>query len=110
MLEKAFKGEIVLKRNVLITGVAGFIGANLALNLIKSGKSENIFGIDNLIKYYDVSLKKYRLNQIENACKNSPVNWHFIKEDIADKNFIDKLFAENEFEVAVNLAAQAEVR
>lgn len=96
--------------NILITGAAGFIGANLTLNLIKSRKFENIFGIDNLNNYYDVSLKKYRLNQIENACKNSSVNWHFIKGDISDKNFIDKLFFENNFEVVVNLAAQAGVR
>ena len=90
---------------ILVTGAAGFIGANLVLKLI--GKFDKIIGIDNLNNYYDVNLKKYRLRQIENRAGDS---WFFQLGDISDKNFIMKIFAENNFDVVVNLAAQAGVR
>lgn len=92
-------------RKILITGAAGFIGANLVLKLID--KFDKIVGIDNMNNYYDVSLKEYRLKQIEKFAKG---NWEFQRGDIADKNFVEKIFAENDFDIAVNLAAQAGVR
>ena len=97
-------------KNILVTGAAGFIGANLTLRLIASGKFEKVIGVDNMNDYYDVSLKEYRLNQIAAAQKNSGVAWDFQRGDIADKNFMDKIFADNQPEVVVNLAAQAGVR
>lgn len=100
-----------LSKNILITGAAGFIGANLTLKLIASGKFENVVGIDNLNDYYDVSLKEYRLKLIDEAAKNnSAVTWNFQRGDITDKNFVDKIFMETAPEVVVNLAAQAGIR
>jgi dTDP-D-glucose 4,6-dehydratase len=60
--------------------------------------------------YYDVSIKEYRLEKIENLAKNRSVEWIFIKGNIADMELIDKLFEENGFTMVVNLAAQAGVR
>ena len=97
-------------KNILVTGAAGFIGANLTLRLIASGKFEKIIGVDNMNDYYDVSLKEYRLSQIAAAQKNLGVAWDFQRGDIADKNFMDKIFTDNQPEVVVNLAAQAGVR
>lgn len=108
-----FKFEVLypLKKNILITGAAGFIGANLTLKLIALSKFGNIIGVDNLNDYYDVSLKEYRLKLIDEAARNNfAVTWNFQLGDIADKNFVDKIFAEIQPEVVVNLAAQAGVR
>ena len=100
-----------MKRNILVTGAAGFIGANLTLRLILSGKFDKVIGVDNMNDYYDVSLKEYRLNEIAKAAqKNSDVTWQFERADLADKNFMDKIFTDNQPEVVVNLAAQAGVR
>ena len=90
---------------ILVTGAAGFIGANLILKLLD--KFDKIIGIDNMNNYYDVRLKEYRLQQIENLAKD---NFIFMRGDIADKNFISNIFAENDFDIVVNLAAQAGVR
>ena len=89
--------------NVLITGAAGFIGAFLTKRLLET-TDYNIVGVDNLNDYYDVSLKDERLKML------SSKNFKFIKGDISDKAFIDKLFAEYNFDIVVNLAAQAGVR
>lgn len=98
-------------QNILVTGAAGFIGANLTRLLISSGKFSNVTGVDNLNNYYDVSLKEYRLNEIAATAKNFPaVNWKFERGDIADKNFIEKIFAAYKPNFVVNLAAQAGVR
>ena len=70
----------------------------------------SIVGLDNLNNYYDVSLKEYRLKEIEKNCQLSTVNYQFIKGDLADKALIDNLFAEHKFDIVVNLAAQAGVR
>lgn len=71
----------------------------------------SIIGLDNLNDYYDVSLKEYRLREIESAAAQNPqVKWIFVKGNLADKNLIDKLFTEYGFDVVVNLAAQAGVR
>lgn len=100
-----------MKKNILVTGAAGFIGANLILRLISSGKFANVIGIDNLNDYYDVSLKEYRLNQIRDvAQKNSNVVWKFLRGNLIDKNFIDKIFEETLPDIVVNLAAQTGVR
>ncbi|MBR1486699.1 MAG: GDP-mannose 4,6-dehydratase [Synergistaceae bacterium] len=98
------------EKNILVTGSPGFIGANLVLRLLSEMSGGKIVSVDNLNNYYDVGLKNYRLGLIENAAKNSEATHEFIKGDIADKNFIDDLFARYKFEIVVNLAAQAGVR
>ena len=93
-------------KTILLTGAAGFIGANLAMRLIKDAPSAKIVGLDNLNDYYDPSLKDFRLKQIEQLGGN----WTFVKGDLADKSLIDNLFAEYNFDIVINLAAQAGVR
>lgn len=88
---------------ILITGAAGFIGFHLALRFCKDG--HKVVGIDNLNDYYDVSLKRARLNQLEPF-----ENFHFMKLDISDRDVIDKLFATEKFDRVVHMAAQAGVR
>lgn len=96
---------------VLITGVAGFVGANLAKVLIKRYPEVQIVGIDNMNDYYDVSLKEFRLREVEEHVKSAPLcRWSFIKGDIADADLIKKAFREFAPEIVVNLAAQAGVR
>lgn len=96
---------------VLITGAAGFIGANLALRLLNAEPGVEILGIDSLNDYYDVSIKQFRLAEIEKAAESHPdCSWRFVKGNIADKSLIDSLFAEFKPEIVVNLAAQAGVR
>lgn len=97
-------------QNILVTGSAGFIGSNLVLRLLKEMKGGIIVGLDNMNSYYDVSLKEYRLREIEKNCQLSTVNYQFVKGDLADKALIDKLFTEHKFDIVVNLAAQAGVR
>lgn len=93
-------------KTVLVTGAAGFIGSNLVLELFRTIKGINIVGIDNMNDYYDVSIKEWRLNEIEKMNGQ----WTFIKGDISDKDTIDKIFEEYKPAVVVNLAAQAGVR
>ena len=96
---------------ILVTGAAGFIGANLVKRLLGDLKGATIVGIDNMNDYYDVALKEYRLKDIEEHNKNSALStFIFVKGNIADKILIEKLFAEYRFNVVVNLAAQAGVR
>ena len=96
---------------ILVTGSAGFIGSNLVLSLIKQGVSMTIVGLDSVNDYYDVSLKEYRLRQIEEAVRSNPhVKWYFVRGSIADKALVDSLFEEYHFDIVVNLAAQAGVR
>ena len=96
---------------ILITGAAGFIGANLVIQLLRTADSVTVVGLDNMNDYYDVSIKEYRLQQIENAAKENPtVHWHFVRGNLADKAMIDALFSQYGFDIVVNLAAQAGVR
>lgn len=98
-------------KTVLVTGAAGFIGANLVTQLIKTVEDIHIVGIDSLNDYYDVSIKEYRLSSINELLNSYPsVSWNFVKGNIADKALIDKLFEEYKPSVVVNLAAQAGVR
>ncbi len=96
---------------LLITGAAGFIGANLATYLLSDKRRVTLVGIDNLNDYYDVSLKEYRLKQIEEAAEeNSSSKWYFEKGNIADGDFVKMVFTKYQPEIVVNLAAQAGVR
>lgn len=96
------------KNTIFVTGAAGFIGSNLVQELLKRYDGIKVVGLDSLNDYYDVSLKEYRLSEIEKIAKKG--SWSFIKGNLADKNLIDKIFAENKFDIVVNLAAQAGVR
>ncbi len=98
-------------KTVLVTGAAGFIGSNLVTELLKTVDAIKIVGIDNMIDYYDVSIKEYRLGEIENlAAEKASSEWIFVKGSIADRALIDRCFEEYGFDVVVNLAAQAGVR
>ena len=93
------------KRTILITGAAGFIGSNLAKELIKT-TNDKVIGLDNMNDYYDVSLKEYRLGEIEALGGD----FTFVRGSIADRDLVEGLFEQCGFNVVVNLAAQAGVR
>ncbi|MBQ6161778.1 MAG: GDP-mannose 4,6-dehydratase [Prevotella sp.] len=114
MVKKEYRG-IALTPNVdidgktiLVTGAAGFIGSNLVMQLLKTTKAATIIGIDNMNDYYDVRLKENRLNEIQATANDR--QFVFFKASIADKTVIDKIFAEYNPDIVVNLAAQAGVR
>lgn len=104
--------NVSLEENtILVTGAAGFIGSNLVLELLRTTTTIHIVGIDNMNDYYDVSIKEYRLTQIEKeVAKHNNSSWTFFKNSIADKEIINKIFTEYKPAVVVNLAAQAGVR
>ena len=100
-----------IRKSILITGAAGFIGSNLVSKLIKTMDDVVIVGLDNVNDYYDVSLKEYRLRKIDElASENQRVKWEFVRGSIADKALVNSLFEKYRFNVVVNLAAQAGVR
>ncbi len=94
-------------KNILITGAAGFIGANLVMKLLRENDDIRIIGIDNMNDYYDVSIKEYRLAEIEKLAQS---NWDFVRGNIADKTPVTEIFEKYRPEIVVNLAAQAGVR
>ena len=102
---------ILNQRKILITGAAGFIGANLILELLRRVPTIYLIGIDNMNDYYDVSIKEYRLQQIEEVARKCPEStWTFIKGSIADKAVVNDIFGRYKPSIVVNLAAQAGVR
>lgn len=92
-------------KTVLVTGAAGFIGANLAKRILQEDSTVKVIGLDNMNAYYDVHLKEDRLKDLEQYA-----NFTFVRGDLADKELIDSLFEEHHFAVVVNLGAQAGVR
>lgn len=109
--DKYMLGEVEMvninlsNKTVFVTGVAGFIGANLAKQILNNYKSTVVVGIDNMNDYYDVNLKDARLNELLKYEK-----FHFIKGSIADKSIIEEIFKIYKPAIVVNLAAQAGVR
>lgn len=98
-------------KTVFITGSAGFIGSNLVLELLRTQSPINIVGLDNMNHYYDVSIKEWRLSEIEKCAAEHPEStYQFYKGDLADKAMIDQIFAKHKPAVVVNLGAQAGVR
>lgn len=92
-------------KTIFITGVAGFIGSNVALSILKKFKNTSVVGIDNLNEYYDINLKNSRLDQLKNE-----KNFKFVKGNISNKELINFLFETYKPSIVVNLAAQAGVR
>lgn len=92
-------------KTYLVTGVAGFIGSNLAKKILNEEKDIKLIGIDNMNDYYDVKIKDYRLEELTKFS-----NFEFIKGNIADRKLIDEIFEKYKPEIVVNLAAQAGVR
>ncbi len=98
-------------KTVLVTGSAGFIGSNLVLELLKTKSPIHIIGLDNVNDYYDVSIKEWRLNEIEKCVHAHPDStYQFYKGDLVSKSLIDKIFETHKPDIVVNLAAQAGVR
>ena len=92
-------------KTILVTGAAGFIGANLVRRLYEMAEDITVIGLDSVNDYYDVSLKEYRLQELAKF-----PTFKFIKGNLADKALIDSIFAEYKPAIVVNLAAQAGVR
>ena len=92
-----------LEMTILVTGAAGFIGFHLARHLLQQSRS--VVGLDNVNDYYDVSLKEARLAEL--VRHNS---FEFVRADLADRQVMAELFRRHEFEIVINLAAQAGVR
>lgn len=98
------------QKTILITGAAGFIGANLVKELLKDYDAQTIVGIDSVNDYYDVSLKEYRLQELDALAQSSAAKWVFLRGNIADKKMIEDVFDAYRPDIVVNLAAQAGVR
>lgn len=105
------KNILLDNKAVLITGAAGFIGSNLAMELLRTVPGIQVIGLDNCNDYYDVSIKDYRLAQIQELAKEHPdCGWTFIRGNIGDKGLVMETFSKYQPEIVVNLAAQAGVR
>jgi len=96
-------------KRILVTGAAGFIGANLVKELVQRYPQCRIMGIDNVNNYYDVRIKQYRLDEIATVVA-ADEQFEMVRGSIADKALIENVFAEFKPEIVVNLAAQAGVR
>ena len=92
-------------KNILLTGAAGFIGANLAKRLLQDVPGVQVIGLDNINDYYGVRLKEYRLDELAKY-----PGFTFVKGNLADKALIERIFGEYQPQIVVNLAAQAGVR
>ena len=99
-----------MSKTILVTGSAGFIGANVVKRIFKDYNSTTVIVLDNMNDYYDVALKEHRLADIEQAQKKSTCSYKFYKGDLADKTLIEQIFGEYKPDIVVNLAAQAGVR
>ena len=101
----------IVNKTILVTGAAGFIGANLVIKLLNSCKNMKIIGLDSMNDYYDVRLKEYRSKEISKISSlNCNNEWTFIQGNIADRQLVNTIFADYKPDVVVNLAAQAGVR
>ena len=96
------------KKTIVVTGVAGFIGSEVANKLSKF--NANIIGIDNLNSYYDPELKNHRLEKINQIFLQNKSNFIFYKKSLEDKEELEDIFLEHKPEIVINLAAQAGVR
>ena len=90
---------------ILITGVCGFIGFNLANQLVSTDKKNHVYGIDNLNNYYSVKLKKTRLNELK---KNK--NFNFYKFNLNNEKELSNFFRNKKIDIVIHLAAQAGVQ
>ena len=97
-------------KTILVTGSPGFIGAYLVIRLLRELSSGIVISFDSMNDYYEVSLKEWRLKQIEEAAKTSPVKHTFIRGNLADRALVNSIFEQYRPAVVVNLAAQAGVR
>jgi nucleoside-diphosphate-sugar epimerase len=97
-------------KSILVTGSAGFIGSNLVKRLFKVADGAHIVGFDNVNDYYDVSLKEYRLKELDLLSGGFSGSYEFVRGNLADSGMIFSLFEKHHFDVVVNLAAQAGVR
>ena len=103
--------EYLNGKTVLVTGAAGFIGANLVRALLGTGAAVNVIGLDNVNDYYDVSIKEYRLKELEKLAQAAPrASWQLVRGDLADRPLVDGMFERYRPQLVVNLAAQAGVR
>ena len=93
---------------VLLTGIAGFIGSQVAMKLLSRG--DEVVGIDNINSYYDPKLKKDRLDLIKKEATSLKVKFSFFKGDISSKKDLEECFNSTKFDYVINLAAQAGVR